>query len=100
LGNLLARWRHALSASSDLRLQVYYDRTERQGTAFRELRETADIDFQHCFLLHKRHEIIWGLGYCLRVDDTSGSFAISLNPTKPYRPPPTILTTSFTCAHG
>ena len=79
-GNLLARWRHALSANSDLRLQVYYDRTERQMTAFRELRQTGDIDFQHRFLLHKRHEIIWGLGYRLTVDDTSGSFAISLNP--------------------
>ncbi|MBN1615130.1 MAG: TonB-dependent receptor [Deltaproteobacteria bacterium] len=61
--NLLARWRHTFSTTSDLSLQVYYDWMDRRAQDNREKRNTLDIDFQHRFALGSRQEIVWGLGY-------------------------------------
>ena len=60
-GNLLARWRHVLSDTSDLQIQTYYDRTYRLGPQLGETRNTFDVDAVHHFAL-KRNEIVWGLG--------------------------------------
>ena len=60
-GNLLARWHHVLSDTSDLQIQTYYDRTYRLGPQLGETRNTFDIDAVHHFAL-KRNEIVWGLG--------------------------------------
>ncbi len=62
-GNLLGQWSHGFSESSDMTLQVYYDRTSQHIGLFREDRDTADLDFQHRFGLGKRQDILWGLGY-------------------------------------
>lgn len=62
-GNLLGRWTRRFSESSDLSLQVYYDRTSQSIGMFRESRDTVDLDFQHRFGLGERQEILWGLGY-------------------------------------
>src|ERR1700730_5418417 len=61
-GNLLGRWRHELSNTSDLQVQAYYDRTYRLGPQLGETRNTFDIDLLHHFVLKQRNEIIWGLG--------------------------------------
>jgi iron complex outermembrane receptor protein len=61
-GNLLGRWRHELSNTSDLQVQVYYDRTYRLGPQVGETRNTFDIDILHHFVLQKRNAIIWGFG--------------------------------------
>jgi iron complex outermembrane receptor protein len=61
-GNLLGRWRHELSNTSDLQVQAYYDRTYRIGPALGEARNTFDIDLIHHFVLKERNEVIWGLG--------------------------------------
>ncbi len=50
-GNVLGRWSHTFSSESDLRLQLYYDRTERDTVIFTEKRDTFDVDFQHRFSL-------------------------------------------------
>lgn len=69
-GNLLLRWERTLSETSNLALQTYYDRTERNETALvKESRDTFDLDFQHRFALSSRQEIIWGLGYRVSWDD-------------------------------
>ncbi len=68
-GNLLGRWERTLSATSELTLQAYYDRTERDDVLIREKRDTADLDFQHHFALGERQEIVWGLGYRLSIDE-------------------------------
>ncbi len=69
-GNLLLRWERSLSNSSDLALQTYYDRTERNEVAvLKESRDTFDFDFQHRFVLGQRQEIVWGLGYRITWDD-------------------------------
>jgi iron complex outermembrane receptor protein len=61
-GNLLGRWRHELSNTSDLQIQAYYDRTYRMGPQLGETRNTFDIDAIHHFFLKQRNEIVWGLG--------------------------------------
>jgi iron complex outermembrane recepter protein len=61
-GNLLGRWRHELSNTSDVQVQAYYDRTYRLGPELGESRNTFDIDLIHHFILKERNEVIWGLG--------------------------------------
>ena len=46
--NLLARWNRQLAENSSLRVQAYYDRTERtQPGAFAEHLDIFDLEFQH-----------------------------------------------------
>jgi len=78
--NVLARWSHVFSDTSDMSMQVYYDRAERDKFQLDEVRDTFDLDFQHRFVLGDRHEIVWGLGYRYTADDLDGSFTISLDP--------------------
>ena len=67
-GNLLARYGREHSATSDLALQIYFDKTERHGFYLWEDRNTFDIDFQHRFRLWPALEAVWGLGYRLTDD--------------------------------
>lgn len=61
-GNLLGRWQHTISDTSDLWLQAYYDRSRRNfNNGFAENLATYDIDWQHRFALGSRQEVIWGL---------------------------------------
>ncbi len=69
--DILARWAHAFSDESEMTLQLYYDRTERDSSMVAEDRDTVDVDFQHAFALGDRHAIIWGLGYRFMKYDTS-----------------------------
>jgi iron complex outermembrane receptor protein len=80
-GNVLGRWSHTISDNSDFKLQLYYDRTDRNipGT-FGENLDTYDVDFQHRFLQGKRHDIVWGLGYRLIDDNVSNSTALAFLP--------------------
>lgn len=61
-GNLLGRWRRALRPGSDIQVQTYYDRTNRQDVNFAEVRNTFDVDFIHHVTLPHGHDLIWGLG--------------------------------------
>jgi iron complex outermembrane receptor protein len=80
-GNALARWSRALSPTSDLRVQVYYDRTERDipGTFAQDL-DTYDVDFQHRFALGTRHNIVWGLGYRIVADHVTNGPTLAFLP--------------------
>jgi iron complex outermembrane recepter protein len=68
-GNLLSSYQHVFSDSSDLTLQLFYDRTERTDQVHHEIRDTYDLDFQHRFAIGNRHEAIWGTGYRLSSDE-------------------------------
>jgi iron complex outermembrane receptor protein len=81
-GHLLGRWSHTFSAKSDLQLQMYYDRTERNTVIFDEKRDTFDIDFQHRFELAQRNDLVWGAGYRVTADKVGNSPTISLNPDR------------------
>jgi iron complex outermembrane receptor protein len=69
-GNLLARFKHTFSDTSDLALQLYFDRTvdrfeyvdvnsdnRKTGAEI----NTYDLDFQHRFSLGNRNKITWGV---------------------------------------
>ncbi|GAB2769483.1 hypothetical protein GCM10027275_09970 [Rhabdobacter roseus] len=68
--NILGRWKHTRPGISDLTLQFYVDRYFRDDVPSRgsdELR-TYDLDFQHRFSPHDRHQLLWGVGYRLARD--------------------------------
>ncbi|HJT81348.1 MAG TPA: TonB-dependent receptor, partial [Chthoniobacterales bacterium] len=79
-GNLLGRWTERFSATSDITMQAYWDRTVRNSAVFHETRDTGDIDFQHRFGLGEHQEVIWGLGYRVTHDDVENSLNVSLFP--------------------
>ncbi|MGA1841329.1 MAG: TonB-dependent receptor plug domain-containing protein [bacterium] len=67
-GNMIARWTHSISNTSDMSLQLYYDKTKQEindGFRFlyKEQFDIIDMDFQHNFKLGNYQEIIWGFGY-------------------------------------
>jgi iron complex outermembrane recepter protein len=69
-GNLLTRWSQELSEKSNIRLQLYYDRTDRRiPNSLTETLDTYDVDFQHSLWLGDRNKAIWGMGYRLTEDD-------------------------------
>ncbi|HKQ37144.1 MAG TPA: TonB-dependent receptor, partial [Verrucomicrobiae bacterium] len=79
-GNVLGRWNHKFSDTSELAFKAYYDRTERDRVVFAETRDTFDLDLQHRFQLGSRHDIVVGLGYNLTSDHLDNTFAVSFNP--------------------
>jgi len=77
--NLLGRWTDVLPNGSDIKLQVYYDRTHLSdpfgaspfapaGLLIDSL-DTYDMDFQHHIVVGSRNEFVWGLGYRFTHDD-------------------------------
>ncbi len=80
-GNLLSRWERTLSTSSDLALQIFYQRDERNDIEVKKgVEDTVDLDFQHHFSLGGRQEIMYGAGYRFNRDRLANSFYISLYP--------------------
>lgn len=68
--NLLARWTEQRADGSTLRVQTYYDRSERdQPGVFHKTLEIADLEFQHGLLPAKDHWLLWGGGYRYGYDD-------------------------------
>ena len=82
--NLLGRWNHSFSENSELKLQLYYDRTKRVETHLDETRDTFDVDIQHQFTLSNSHQLLLGLGYRYTRDQTS-SHIDPLTGLYPYR---------------
>ena len=78
--NLLGRWSRASSESSNLALQVYYDRSFRREPSFEELRNTLDLDFQYRFKLTDHQELTWGLGYRYTRGKTDSVPTIAFSP--------------------
>lgn len=78
--NLLARWSKELSADSSYTFQTYYDRSERENIVLDAEIDTLDADFQHRFALLPRHQLIWGAGYRLTMDEIAGSVNAAYDP--------------------
>ncbi len=81
-GNLLARWKRALSATSDWALQFYYDTYERRNARQGGQRDTYDLDFQHHFQGGDAHDIVWGGGYRQTGDRMDSSFKETFTPAQ------------------
>ncbi len=60
-GHVMGHWNRRMEGGSELRMQAYYDRTERHDLNFSEDRDTLDLDFVHLFA-RGRHRLTWGLG--------------------------------------
>ncbi|HVR97059.1 MAG TPA: TonB-dependent receptor [Thermoanaerobaculia bacterium] len=81
-GYLLSRWQRALSETSELKVQLYYDRTERLAQFLDEDRDTFDVEVQHGFSPGRRHRLLWGLGFRRTADDLQGAEILSFSPTR------------------
>lgn len=79
-GNLLYRQSRTLGAHSDYSLQAYYDYVQLDSATLYEHRHTLDLDFQHHFLAHERHELMWGMNYRFIHDNTRTTRIFSLTP--------------------
>ncbi len=86
-GNVLGRWSRTLAKDSDIKLQVYFDRTNRrQPVSFVESVNTYDVDFQHRLPLGERHGVVWGLGYRLIEDHIGNDYpALAFYPAQVTR---------------
>lgn len=81
-GNAVAHWTRRLSATSNLQLLAYYDRTDRDiPSVFREILDTYDVQLHHRFAPLPRHDFVWGLGFRYIDDDVGNS------PTFAFLPP-------------
>jgi len=79
--NALGRWKHRFSDTSDMALQLYYDRDHRESRVMQEMVvDTYDVDFQHRFQMGSRHRILWGLGHRFIHDSFVNSIGISYIP--------------------
>ena len=78
--DVLGRWTHTFSDTSDVKLQAYYDYTSRKAAIFDEERHTFDLSLQHEFALGGRNKVVWGLGYHVTTDTEQNNPTISFNP--------------------
>jgi len=78
--NLLSRWDHVASDSSETSLQVYFDRSTRADTSYGFGINTFDVDFQHHVGWTSRQDFVWGLGYRLNSDSTLATRRIVFTP--------------------
>jgi iron complex outermembrane receptor protein len=78
--DVLGRWTHTFSDTSDLKVQAYYDYTSRKAPIFDEERHTFDLSLQHEFTLGGRNKVVWGLGYHITTDAEQNNPIISFNP--------------------
>jgi len=62
-GNLVLRYARTFSDTSEMALQVCYDRLDLEDVVGIDIRDTYDVDFQHRFALGDRHDIVWGAGF-------------------------------------
>jgi iron complex outermembrane receptor protein len=90
--NILGRWTDILADGSDMKLQVYYDRTHLSdpfgaspfapaGLLIDNL-DTYDLDFQHHLVVGSRNQFVWGVGYRFTHDDVQRDA-----PNFGFRPP-------------
>jgi iron complex outermembrane receptor protein len=79
--NLVGRLNRNLADGSDIRLQAYWDYTERnQPGAFVEHLHTLDLDFQHSLKMATIHNVTWGAGYRLALDSVRNDRAFGFLP--------------------
>ena len=80
-GHIMGRWARASSKTSDMALQVYYDRFNRRLVGFAAKIDAFDLDFQHHAVLG-RQDVVWGFGYRLVSfhAESNSSSSIQFNP--------------------
>lgn len=94
--NILGRWSRMFADSSDIRLQMYYDRTDlvmptpafvangitlAPAGDFRDVLNTIDLDFQHHLDIGSINHLVWGAGYRFTDDEVTNSPSLGFLPT-------------------
>ena len=77
--SLLGRWKHDRPTGSSTSLQMYFDRFTRTDTTVGGGQNTLDLDFQQR-LFHRRHDLVWGLGYRYTSDQLPDLWRIAFHP--------------------
>jgi len=77
-GNVLARW----GGPSDVRVQLFYDRTNRHEPTFKETRDTLDLDLQQRLPLGTTQQILWGTGYRVSSGNFRGNATVEFLPNR------------------
>jgi iron complex outermembrane recepter protein len=72
-GNVLGKWQHTLSPTSNYSLQLYYDTYTRNEVLHLDSRDTLDLDFQHRFTYLDWNEFVWGVNYRYGHDNLVGN---------------------------
>jgi iron complex outermembrane receptor protein len=83
-GNVVGRWTHDFSSSSQLTLQMYYDHSVDADAKIRSTVDAYDVDLQHRFALGARQDIVWGAGFRESLDNVPPSFDLSPYQQKSY----------------
>ena len=79
--NLLSRWQHTLSSTSNFSLQVYYDTTKRTEDFVGQERDSWDMEFQHSFAAGTNHNFVWGLRYRYMEDEFTNTSVVYVDPS-------------------
>lgn len=70
-GDVLGRWNHRISNTSEVRIQTYYERSLRRVPLQSDIHQrTFDIDLQHDVTVG-RHNFTWGAGFRWNDDTTA-----------------------------
>jgi iron complex outermembrane receptor protein len=83
-GNVVSRWTHDFSSSSQLTLQVYYDHYVEAEAELKSTVDAYDLDLQHRFALGERQDIVWGAGFRDSENDSPPSFNLTFYPERSY----------------
>ena len=78
-GSIAGAWKHNHSDESDISIEAYFDRYERDD-ALGESRATFDLALLHHFAWGSRQDVVWGAGYRYSASSSIGSLFVSLNP--------------------
>jgi iron complex outermembrane recepter protein len=70
--DLLGRFTRSLDRGGELSVLGWYDRTDRKEAYLDQSRDTFDLELQHDFVFARRHHVVWGLGFRVTSDSTSG----------------------------
>lgn len=77
--NVLGRWVRD-SGDDETRLQLYFERIERDDSVNEHSRYTGDLELQHRFSPLERHEIVTGGSYRHYEDDIDDTSTLSADP--------------------
>jgi iron complex outermembrane receptor protein len=84
--NVIGRWSHRIADDSDLKVQLYYDRTYRNiPDSITEHLHTYDGDFQYRLPFGPRNDVVWGLGYRVIRDDIANPPTLAILPAQVTR---------------
>jgi len=79
-GNLVGRWTRTVFDKSEIEVQTYYDRSERNGALLGEVRDLFDLELKHHWSRSEGHDVVWGFGYRVTSDELRNSIVVSLDP--------------------